>query len=45
MPKSSSQPKITVNRSSKTGKFVTKTYADKHKSTTEKEIYKVNKKS
>ena len=37
--------KITVNRSAKTGKFVTKSYAAKHKSTTEKEHYKVNKKS
>ncbi|BCZ76061.1 hypothetical protein [Komagataeibacter phage phiKX1] len=32
--------KITVNRSAKTGQFVTQNYADKHKSTTETEHYK-----
>lgn len=29
--------KKTVHRSSKSGKFVSETYADKHKATTEKE--------
>jgi len=38
-----SKSKITVNRSSKTGKFVSKKYAAKHKSTTETERYRVTK--
>ena len=33
--------KITVNRSAKSGKFVTKKFANTHKSTTETEHYKV----
>jgi hypothetical protein len=32
--------KVTVNRSAKTGKFVTNKYAKSHPSTTEKENYK-----
>jgi predicted NAD-dependent protein-ADP-ribosyltransferase YbiA (DUF1768 family) len=36
------ETKITVARSAKTGKFVTKSYAVKHKNTTEIEHYKVN---
>lgn len=35
-----SKNSIKVNRSSVTGKFVTEKYADKHKSTTEKEVIK-----
>jgi hypothetical protein len=37
MAKKSSGQKRTVHRSSTTGRFVKKSYADKHKSTTEKE--------
>lgn len=35
--------KVTVNRSAKTGKFVTEKYAKTHPSTTEKEHYKTKK--
>jgi len=38
----SAKTKITVARSAKTGKFVTKSYAAKNKNTTEIENYKVN---
>ena len=34
----------TIHRSAKTGKFVTKKYADKHKSTTVKETVKPTRK-
>jgi hypothetical protein len=44
MAKASKSKKITINRSAKTGRFVTKDYDAKHKSTTETEHYKANKK-
>ena len=36
-------PKVTVNRSAKTGEFVTKEFAKTHKSTTVKETVKKKK--